>query len=189
MEVEEVRPATPITDKNSPGVFSCDLTKITFELMTECSSPAASNAESDKLIGIVYSISNEKSAGVATGLVGLAKYFSSVDPSRCPKLNDLVLVKTEKDLLLFFALLVFKFDPDCLVSYDQEKKGLYYLVNRAAANGLNYCEMLGRAHLELDYIYDVVVFADFELLKSTFLRKESLVAHLLQPGSQKTPSE
>ena len=71
------------------------------------------------------------------------------------------MVKSEKDLLVFFALLVFKFDPDCLISYDQEKKGFYYMVNRAAANGLNYCEILSRCQLELDYLYEVVVFADF----------------------------
>jgi hypothetical protein len=64
-------------------------------------------------------------------------------------------------LLLFFALLVFKFDPDLLISYDQEIKGVYYLVNRAAVHGINYCEMLSRSMSELDYIYDVVIFTNF----------------------------
>ncbi len=131
----------------------------------------ASNPETDKVLGIVYSISNEKSSVEATGLIGITKHFSKVNPSACSALNDIVLVKTEKELLMFFALMVFKFDPDCLISYDQEKKGLYYLVNRASSHGMNYCEMLSRSQLELDYLYEVVVFTDFELLKSTFLTR------------------
>lgn len=155
-------------------------------MITECCSRAASNAATDKVVGIVYSISNERSAFEATGLIGVKKLFLRTE---CAALNDIVLVRDERDVLLFFALLVFKFDPDCLISYDQEKKGLYYLVNRAAYNGINYCEMLSRCLDDLDYLYDVVVFTDFELVKSTFLTKESLVQDGLHRSIGKSASE
>jgi DNA polymerase elongation subunit (family B) len=105
----------------------------------------------------------------------VAKYFSKLDLRRTNKINDIIIVKDERNLLLFFALLVFKFDPDLLISYDHEAKGIYYLVNRAVIQGINYCEMLSRSLIELDYIYDAVVFTDFEIIKSTFLTKEALV--------------
>lgn len=78
------------------------------------------------------------------GLVALSKFFKQMDMSKADKIHDIMFVKDEKDVLMMFALLVFKFDPDLLISYDQEKKGIYYLVNRGAAHSLNYCELLSR---------------------------------------------
>ena len=59
-------------------------------------------------------------------------------------------MKDEKSLLLLFALITFKTDPDLLVSYDHEKKGIYYLIVRGYHYKLNYCDLLGRSLLELD---------------------------------------
>ena len=87
-----------------------------------------------------------------------------------PDIDDIFLVADEKSLLMTFALLVFKIDPDLLVSYDHEKKGIYYLVMRAYAHKLNYCNLLGRALEDLDDLFDIVTFKDFKMVRSTFLK-------------------
>ena len=60
--------------------------------------------------------------------------------------------------------MVVRIDVDLLVSYDQEKRGLYYLLIRAINHGIHLTEILSRA-CNLEDALEFINFKDFLVLK------------------------
>jgi DNA polymerase elongation subunit (family B) len=54
-------------------------------------------------------------------------------------------VKSELGVLQMFINLVIRIDVDLLIAYDQEKRGIYYLLIRAIQYGIDLIDVLSRS--------------------------------------------
>lgn len=56
--------------------------------------------------------------------------------------------------------IICRIDPDFLVTFDQEKRGIRYLTQRGFVNGINFQSLISRS-CELDEIFEFMNFKDF----------------------------
>lgn len=66
--------------------------------------------------------------------------------------DDIHFVKNEYDLLSMVISVICRLDPDLLVTYDQEKRGIRYLTQRGFAYGINFQSLISRS-CELDELF------------------------------------
>lgn len=59
--------------------------------------------------------------------------------------DDIYFVKNEYDLLSMIISIISRVDPDILVTFDQEKRGIRYLTQRGFAHGLNFAALISRS--------------------------------------------
>lgn len=58
--------------------------------------------------------------------------------------DDIFVVKNEYGLLSLLISCIFRLDPDLLVTYDQEKRGIRYLSQRGYSYGINFQSLISR---------------------------------------------
>lgn len=75
--------------------------------------------------------------------------------------NDILVVRSEDDLLALFILLVFKIDPDIVASYDVEKTSLNYLATRSWGKNIDIFNFISRSPKDIDCMFEFIQFEDF----------------------------
>lgn len=60
--------------------------------------------------------------------------------------DDVMVVESESGILSLFISVVFRLDVDLFVSWDMEKRGLRYLLQRGIANEINMAACLSRVN-------------------------------------------
>lgn len=88
--------------------------------------------------------------------------------------DDIFMVKNEFQLLSMMILIIARIDPDFLVSFDLEKRGIRYLCQRGFAHGVDFASMVSRA-CELDDLFQFLNFREFQVVKATFLTPDILL--------------
>jgi hypothetical protein len=99
-----------------------------------------------------------------------------------------MVVENESGLLSLFVSIVFRVDVDLFMSWDMEKKGIRYLLQRGILNGMNIATCLSRVS-DLEDIFEHINFTSFTSLKETHLRKEWLTHGNVREMALRSPTK
>jgi hypothetical protein len=91
-------------------------------------------------------------------------------------------------LLSLLINIVFRVDVDIFVSWDMEKKGLRYLLQRGIMNDINMSECLSRSN-DLEHLFEHINFIDYKSIKETFLKREVLTEGNILEEASNRPSK
>lgn len=138
-----MRRSTSVGPMKNPSFIS-DLLVIHYQLICDIINPKFhyANPENDPIVCLVYDIANFKKYDFRVkGMILVEKYYTNFDML---EIDDLFVVKDEQALLTIFINIVFRIDPDLLISYDQQKKGIRYMTQRGFNWGMNLQQLLSR---------------------------------------------
>ena len=102
--------------------------------------------------------------------------------------DDVMSVEDQYGLLSLFINNVFRIDPDIFMSWDMEKKGIRYLLQRGVINGINMAACLSRVS-DLQDLFQYINFTNFTCLKQTYLKWEYLTHGNIRDEVRKNPSK
>jgi len=88
-------------------------------------------------------------------------------------LDEVIVVKDERSLFSMLISIVFRVDVDIFISWDMEKKGVRYLMQRGAANGINIVSCLSRTN-DFEDVFEHINLIDFKTIKETYLTRAYL---------------
>lgn len=127
--------------------FVADLLIFNYELIVEVPEKHLhyGNPEKHPILGIVFDIYNEQSPSQSIrGAIILEKYANNI--GKVNFLDEIFVVAEERGLLSMLINIVFRVDIDIFLSWDMEKKGIRYLLQRGIENGINMSACLSRTN-------------------------------------------
>jgi DNA polymerase elongation subunit (family B) len=71
--------------------------------------------------------------------------FDSKEDINVEDFDEVFCVKNELGILQLLINLIIRVDVDLLIAYDQEKRGIYYLLMRSIQYGIDLCDVLSRS--------------------------------------------
>lgn len=169
--------------------FVADLLVFNYELLVEIpeSQLFYGDPEKHQIVGVVFELYNEQSPSQSIkGVLLQQRYARSV--GSLANFDEVFVVREERGILSMLINIVFRVDVDIFMSWDMEKKGVRYLLERGIVNNINVASCLSRTN-DLEDLFEHINFIEYESLKETHLRREWLTHGNIVEAAAQRPSK
>jgi DNA polymerase elongation subunit (family B) len=135
----------PSSTANVEDTFVADILVFSYELLMEVAPPLyCGDPEKHPIFAIIYEIYNEQApAELVRGIIVREKDIGG--EWLWDGFGEVWAVPDERAILSVLVNLVFRVDPDILMTWDMERRGIRYLAERGIAHGINIANCLSRA--------------------------------------------
>lgn len=188
MRQREERKARGSTNKFE-DTFVADLLVFNYELLVDIPESRLfyGNPEKHQIASVVFELYNEQSPSQSIrGAILQQRYAGSA--GRLESFDEVFVVKEERGVLSLLINIVFRADVDIFMSWDMEKRGIRYLLERGIANNINMAACLSRTN-DLEDLFEHINFIDYQSLKETHLRREWLTRGNIVEAAAQRPSK
>lgn len=110
-------------------------------------------------MGVVFDLYNEQSPSQSIkGVLLQQRYARSI--GSLANFDEVFVVREERGILSMLINIVFRVDVDIFMSWDMEKKGVRYLLERGIANNINVASCLSRTN-DLEDLFEHINFIEY----------------------------
>ncbi|EGR33649.1 hypothetical protein IMG5_047210 [Ichthyophthirius multifiliis] len=141
--------------------FVGDITVMFLECFAKSFPKKLPNPQNDQIFLIIFSVQNQKHNFQQKKIKNVKKQYLYIYIEINESISEILIVRSETDLIKLLILIVQKIDPDILCGWDTEQQSLGYIIQRCETLGIQISDYLSRCPSNIIDLLNVLQQSEF----------------------------